>query len=59
MWSGTETAGLVVCGRPPSGNVTTVEEFDGTNWASGGAHPTAHAGNIVQALKQMLINLLI
>ena len=38
--SGTQTAGLGVGGYSP-GVVTSVEEYDGSNWSGGGALPTA------------------
>jgi len=38
--SGTQTAGLSVGGFTP-GSLTSVEEYDGSNWTGGGALPTA------------------
>ena len=39
--TGTQTAALIVAGRPPSGTfgLTATEEYGGTSWTSGGGYP--------------------
>jgi hypothetical protein len=41
--AGVESAGIVCGGNP--GTITTTEEYDGTNWSSGGALPVGKQSN--------------
>ena len=43
--AGTQTAGLIFGGSPPSDGITATEEYNGSGWANGGALNTARRGS--------------